>query len=224
MRGRQDRPVTQMSLLVLLLALVPASADVYRWKDDDGQVHFSDEPPDSSGDSGSASAAGAETNDKAPAPRGRPEKVQLPEVNTSDPVPQVERDVSSDEPRRKVRRVILRRTSSGVFGGKGSINGESVTFLVDTGASHVSVPASVASRLGLERNGEVRYQTAAGTRTGYRTTLDTITLGGITVDNVKGSINPAVDNELVLLGMSFLRNLEFTQKQDRLILRKPVRR
>jgi aspartyl protease family protein len=123
-----------------------------------------------------------------------------------------------------VRRVVVKRANNGHFAARGEINGTSVTFLFDTGASHVSIPQEVAQRIGLERGEEVRYSTANGVANGYLTNLDKVSVGKIDVDDVRGSINPNVDHEVVLLGMSFLGELEFTQRNDRLILRQKVTR
>jgi len=115
--------------------------------------------------------------------------------------------------------VVLERNRYGHYVASGRINGHDVVFLLDTGASDVSVPLHLADRLGLERGRQVSFQTANGIVYGYTTWLDSVALGDIELRDVRGSINPNTDSDKVLLGMSFLRELEFTQRGDKLTLR-----
>jgi aspartyl protease family protein len=115
--------------------------------------------------------------------------------------------------------VLLRANRQGHYLASGRINGQSVTFLLDTGASSVSIPASVASELGLRRGAPTRYATANGVITAYRTELDSVELGPIQLKGVRGSINPHAPGDQVLLGMSFLRHLELRQRDGELLLR-----
>lgn len=115
--------------------------------------------------------------------------------------------------------VSLDRNRFGHYVANGRINGQDVVFLLDTGASDVSIPQHVADRLGLSRGRRVSYQTANGVAYGYITQLDSVALGNIELRNVRGSINPNTDSDQILLGMSFLRQLEFTQRGERLTLR-----
>jgi len=115
-------------------------------------------------------------------------------------------------------RVELRQNRMGHYVATGRINGEPVVFLVDTGATDVSVPARLAERLGLQRGPPMRAQTANGTVTTYRTTLSRVALGDIVMGRVRASINPGMQGHEVLLGMSFLRRLELTQRDGTLTL------
>lgn len=115
-----------------------------------------------------------------------------------------------------VRDIVLRANASGHYIAEGRINGQAVTFMLDTGASDVSIPASLAERLALEPGREVRYQTANGMVTGYATTLARVSLGPIEQLDVRGSINPRMDGDRVLLGMSFLGDLAFSQRDGEL--------
>ena len=119
------------------------------------------------------------------------------------------------------QRIELQPNAGGHYVAPGQINGRDVTFLIDTGASHVAVPAGIADQLGLERGPEIRVVTAAGTTRAYHTRIDRIALGGIEVEDVRGSINPAMGGDQVLLGMTFLREVEFRQIGERLILERP---
>ena len=118
-----------------------------------------------------------------------------------------------------VREVVLRQNRAGHYVATGAINGHSVTFLLDTGATSVSVPGGVARRLGLKRGSPLRANTANGVITTYFTRLDQVRLGDIALDNVRADINPHMQGQDVLLGMSFLRKLEFTQRDRELTIR-----
>ena len=119
-------------------------------------------------------------------------------------------------------RVVLKRNRFGAYVAPGQINGQPVTFLVDTGASSVAMPERVARRLGLERGAEDVSQTAAGLTTSYETFIDSVVIGGIQVTNVRGSIVPAMGGDEILLGMTVLRHIDFSQQGDRLVLEAPV--
>ena len=118
------------------------------------------------------------------------------------------------------REVRLERNRSGHYVTSGSINGEPVVFMLDTGASDVSIPLSVAERIGLERGVPRAARTANGTIRVYDTRLDRVSIGGLSLTGVRGSINPHFEGEAILLGMSFLGELEFTQSQGVLTLRR----
>jgi aspartyl protease family protein len=90
---------------------------------------------------------------------------------------------------------------------------------VDTGASFVSVPERVADRVGLKKGNALTASTANGNITVYSTVLDRISIGDITLYDVKADINPHMDGEEILLGMSFLRNLSVTHKDGKLSIR-----
>jgi aspartyl protease family protein len=129
------------------------------------------------------------------------------------------RDVSGAITEAGVREVVLQRNRDGHYLAGGQINGQAVEFLLDTGASDVSVPENVARRLGLERGNPRYYNTANGTITAYHTRLPRLGIGTIELHDVRASINPHMGGETILLGMSFLRHLEFTQRGDTLIIR-----
>ncbi|MCP1676887.1 aspartyl protease family protein [Natronocella acetinitrilica] len=119
------------------------------------------------------------------------------------------------------REITLQANQAGHYMAEGRINGETVTFMLDTGASDVSIPQDLATRLGLEPGRPVSYQTANGVVTGFATQLGSISVGPIEKRDVRGSINPGMQGDRILLGMSFLRDLEFTQRDGRLTLRQP---
>ena len=115
--------------------------------------------------------------------------------------------------------VILKRNRYGHYVTQGEINNHSVTFMLDTGASDISIPDKIAKKLKLSYGQERQYQTANGTITANLTTLESVSIGNIKLQNVRASINPKMDHDEILMGMSFLKYIEFTQRGDTLILR-----
>lgn len=118
-----------------------------------------------------------------------------------------------------VREVVLKRNRAGHYVANGRINNASITFLLDTGATDVAVPESLAVRLGLQRGKAFHSRTANGTVTAWRTRLDEVALGPVVLKNVRASILPTMQGSDVLLGMSFLKKLELVQRGDSLTLR-----
>ncbi|MDJ0739806.1 MAG: TIGR02281 family clan AA aspartic protease [Gammaproteobacteria bacterium] len=116
--------------------------------------------------------------------------------------------------------VVLQRNARGHYVASGSINRLPVTFLLDTGATDVALPEALAERLRLPRQGGGVSQTANGVVAVWQTTLDEVQLGAITLRDVRAAIVPSMGaGDPVLLGMSFLRQLEFTQRDGQLTLR-----
>ena len=117
--------------------------------------------------------------------------------------------------------VILQRNRYGHYVSNGKINGRTVQFMLDMGATDVAIPERVAERLALKRGPEKHYNTANGMVTAYSTMLDSVSIGPIEVQSVRASINPGLKGNESLLGMSVLKRIEFTQRGDTLILRAP---
>lgn len=116
--------------------------------------------------------------------------------------------------------VVLERNAQGHYVASGLINGVAVTFLLDTGATDVAIPEALAERLRLSRQGGGISQTANGAVAVWQTVLDEVRLGAIRLRDVRASIVPSMQaGSPVLLGMSFLKQLEFTQKDRQLVMR-----
>jgi len=137
------------------------------------------------------------------------------EESISNPNQHLETQFSTDG----AREIVLQRNRYGHYVLDGKINDQTVTFLLDTGASDVSIPADLARRLGLKRGRSQQYQTANGVITGYLTKIDSLKLGEIELRNVRASINPQEHGDRLLLGMSVLKNVDFSQRGNTLTLR-----
>jgi aspartyl protease family protein len=105
--------------------------------------------------------------------------------------------------------VSLTADARGHFSAGGSINGYPMHFLVDTGATSISISATEARRLGLDyKAGKAgAVNTAAGVVPAWRVTFNTVKVGNITLNQVEGLV---IESGLgvPLLGMSFLNRME----------------
>ena len=117
------------------------------------------------------------------------------------------------------REVVLQRNRQGHYVANGEVNGVAVTFLLDTGATDVAIPADVAREAGLQSGIAGRANTANGVITVYTTQVDELVLGNIVLNNVSASITPSMGGDTILLGMSALKQIEFTQRGNTLTLR-----
>ncbi|MDR6610005.1 TIGR02281 family clan AA aspartic protease [Pseudomonas synxantha] len=120
--------------------------------------------------------------------------------------------------------VKLVSNAQGHFVASGQINGQTVDFMLDTGATDVSIPADLARRLKLEEGFGVTLSTANGLSQGYRTRIERLQLGDIVLHDVRALVAPGLHGDQVLLGMSALNKLEFTQRGGTMLLRQTTNR
>lgn len=101
------------------------------------------------------------------------------------------------------------------------INGESVRVLVDTGANLVALSRDDARRLGVDIGDGVpiRVSTAGGVRDGWRVTLKSVSVGDIRIPGVPATVVDGSFPSQVLLGMSFLQHVQFSEEDGVLHLR-----
>ena len=115
--------------------------------------------------------------------------------------------------------LVLKRGAHGHYIFPGEINGRPVTFLLDTGATLVSVPAHLTAALDLVPGAHQQSITANGTVRTRATRIARLAFGPFVVSEVPASLNPGMRDDYILLGMSVLKHLEFTQRGDTLVLR-----
>ena len=118
-------------------------------------------------------------------------------------------------------KAVLTADSSGHFVTTGSINGTTVRFLVDTGATMISLGAGEARRIGIDssRGLPATVNTANGQAPVARVKLDTVKVGEIVLNNVDALVHQQ-DMPLVLLGMSFLNRMEMQRDGQVMTLKK----
>ncbi|NDF12150.1 MAG: TIGR02281 family clan AA aspartic protease [Proteobacteria bacterium] len=113
----------------------------------------------------------------------------------------------------------IRAATDGHYYISARVNGKPVRFMVDTGATQTVIDKEVAIRLGIDTSRLVFNQlsnTANGTVKGAPITLDEITVGSITIRNVRASVNGA-SLDTPLLGMSFLEKLRSYEVKDNVL-------
>ena len=116
-------------------------------------------------------------------------------------------------------RIVLTSDSGGHFYTAGTINGKAVRFVVDTGATTISMGQDDADRIGLDyKSGKRGFVTTAnGAVPAYRVSLSSVRIGDVMVYNVDATILPAPLSH-VLLGNSFLNRFEMRRESDRMTL------
>ncbi|MBL4573543.1 MAG: TIGR02281 family clan AA aspartic protease [Gammaproteobacteria bacterium] len=118
-----------------------------------------------------------------------------------------------------VREVVLQQNRQGHYVASGTVNNVPVLFLLDTGATDVAIPESIALAAGLQRGKISRASTANGVISVYSTRIAKLTLGNIVLEDVNASITTSMVGNTILLGMSALRQVEFSQRGGELTLR-----
>jgi len=133
----------------------------------------------------------------------------------------VGQNVAAQETGSAAAKATLTADGSGHFVTTGSINGTSVRFLVDTGATMVSLGAGEAQRIGLDasKGQPAVVNTANGQASAIRVKLDTVRVGEIVLNNVDALVHQQ-DMPLTLLGMSFLNRMEMQRDGQTMTLRK----
>lgn len=118
-------------------------------------------------------------------------------------------------------KVIMTADVQGHFYTTGTVNGTSVRFVVDTGATSIALGPNDARRIGLDlrRGQRGMTSTANGQVVVTRIPLDTVTIGGITLHNVEAVVLPA-EMPIALLGMSFLNRMEMQRDGSTMTLKK----
>jgi aspartyl protease family protein len=117
--------------------------------------------------------------------------------------------------------IVLTAGSGGHFFTPGTINGKSVQFLVDTGATYVSMGAAQAQQLGVDfSKGQRTFSnTANGQIVVYKVKLASVRVGDVQLYEVDGLVSQ-MPMEAVLLGNSFLTRFQMKRENDTMTLTK----
>ena len=118
-------------------------------------------------------------------------------------------------------RIVMTADNQGHFVTTGSVNGVAVRFLVDTGATMISLGASDARRVGLDfnRGQKSMTQTANGQSVVSKVQLNTVRIGDVTLHNVDAVIHQT-EMPVALLGMSFLNRMEMQRDGSTMTLKR----
>ena len=104
---------------------------------------------------------------------------------------------------------------------KGQINGKTVEFLVDTGATYVSMSSDLAKQLKIkyEKGNKIQLETAKGMSVAYGVKLKKVKVGDIELYSVLGVVSDDMTG-ITLLGMSFLGKLDMKREGKYMVLEK----
>lgn len=119
------------------------------------------------------------------------------------------------------KRIVLIADNQGHFVNTGTINGQQMKYMVDTGASVVAIGKPDADRMGIkvDDSQKVVMSTANGSAVGWRVRLNSMRLGDVEVLGVMAVIMPE-GMPFVLLGNSFLTQFQMTRNNDQMVLEK----
>lgn len=125
------------------------------------------------------------------------------------------------DPRTCDQAIVIPQDLRGHYVFQGLINQQPVVFLLDTGATNVSLPSHIAAPLGLPQGRKYPVSTANGNVMVTQTVIDELQIGPLKLHQIDASINPGMQANKILLGMSVLKDLELTQVNNELIIKCP---
>ena len=203
---RRLHPVLLVVCLAGLLLADAGSAEIYKWKDAQGRLHFAQDlsqvPSQYRGQAKSGaltfgSGAQIQRYESTPAAVAPPRHSSAPRGS---------RDASGTG---KVYRIKVAKTGLSMRVMVRLNDSFEAPFVIDTGASDVSLPEWVAKKLGLELDGSRThfYRTANGTIQKQIVILDSVSLGGARVENVPASVSKTMS--IGLLGLSYFNHFRY---------------
>jgi clan AA aspartic protease (TIGR02281 family) len=199
-RLRRNARAVPAALVLALVAGVPASGEIYRWTDAAGQIHFTERIENVPKSQRAAARRAA----------GQPAAAQ---VNTysgaGEPGASVPRRAAPS--RGGVIEIPFVKVGT-LMRVEALVNDVGrVPFLIDTGASGVSLPSVYANQLGIHVASDgphVAVSTANGVVARALVTLDSVQVSGARVEHLVATVNP--DMEIGLLGGTFFNNYVYS--------------
>lgn len=200
-----------VTLLVAWLAFGlddPAAAEIYRWKDAGGRLHFAQDLNQVPDEYRAQAEAGARKEGSGPAIQRYDAAPAAPAPGAASPA----RARAAGRPgagRAKTHRIQVERAGS-MMRVQVRLNDEvTAPFLVDTGASDVVIPRWVADQLGLDLEGRRTgfYGTANGVVQQKLVTLDSVDLAGARAERVPATVSPSMSEGL--LGLSYFNHFRY---------------
>jgi len=204
--------VVLLALGALLLPPAPAAGgEIYRWTDEAGRVHFTEDLSRVPRDQRPAARSAAHREAEAAAEEGTPSPINrydASEAHPATPAPAARAPGGDGSGERRVHRVQVERAGTALLVAARVNDRLVVPFLVDTGASDVMLPRWAAERLGLSDSGRTReYLTANGVVEERVAMLASVELGGARVEEVPASVSSSM--EVGLLGLSFFNHFTY---------------
>jgi len=180
-----------------------AGAEIYRWVDDQGRLHFAQDlnqvPPEH--------RRAADASAKVGPDPSKPDPIQTFSPPAS--VAGTAAGASASKRSGAVHRIQVMRAGSSMRATVLINNSVKVPFILDTGASDVVLPQWAAEELGLDLSDArtAHYSTANGVIASKLTTLDSVKLGSAEVQKVPTSISTTMNTGL--LGLSFFNHFKY---------------
>ena len=116
--------------------------------------------------------------------------------------------------------LVIPRQRDGHFHVEGEVNRQPVRFLVDTGASHVSVSQTLATQAGLPAGQSITLHTANGPRQGQLVRSVPVRVGNLVLNDTSVAVGlSGLEPEQALLGQAFLRHFDVEIRRDEMVLR-----
>lgn len=153
-----------------------------------------------------------------------PEGVKLLEIRGGAAVLEVNgRPISLTIGQSTVAETVLQADARGHFVVNAVVNGVALTGVIDTGATHVAMGMEHARQLGLDLRNAQRgmTQTANGVVPVYLVNLASVQVGDVVLRNVAGSVSDGGRLPMVLVGMSFLKNVDMRRSGNSMTLSRP---
>jgi len=186
-------------VLLVLACAAPARGEIYRWTDAEGRLHFTgriDQVPPQHRDAARRDAAASPGADRVHSYSGSSSDA------SAAPLP-----VRRSRTRTAEIRIPFARVGS-LMRVEATVNDRvRVPFLIDTGASGVSIPSTYAEQLGVRIRPDTPYvevTTANGVVARAVISLRSVEVEGARVENLSATVNPAM--EIGLLGGDFFNN------------------
>ncbi len=196
-------------VLAMLVALAgPSPAEIYRWTDEAGRTHFTQDLSEVPAEHRRAAVERTldEEEGRLSTFKTRPAKAAPPRTAR----PALRPAAPPLAPARKVHRIRVQRAGTTMMVTARINNSVNVPFVVDTGASDVSIPRWAAERLQLESARTRQYLTANGVIEAKAVMLDSVDLAGAVVEDVPASVSSSM--QVGLLGLSYFNH--FTTHVD----------
>ena len=116
--------------------------------------------------------------------------------------------------------LVIPRQRDGHFHVEGEVNCQPVRFLVDTGASHVSVSQALATQAGLPEGQNITLHTANGQRPGQLVRSVPVRAGHLVMNDTSVIVGlTGMPTEQALLGQAFLKHFDVEIRRDEMVLR-----
>ncbi len=199
-------PIGLLAMLLALWSAGPALAQIYRWTDEQGRLHFAQDLSQVPPKYRAAAAGGAVEEGQGPQIQ---QYRQAPAALAPGRASRRASPSGASASKGRVHRIKVPRTGSSMRVNVRLNDRVTAPFIIDTGASDVSVPEWVAKELGLDLEGARThfYRTANGTIQKQVVILESVDLGGARVSNVPASISKTMS--IGLLGLSYFNHFHY---------------